>query len=68
MKINLMDEGCVPEYKVGFESLFCTSVMKVLFLYVQSPIDKPNNSNESMSATGRHFFPFRNEFEGRLFV
>ncbi len=31
MKMNLIDERCVPECKVRFEGLFCTSIMKLLF-------------------------------------
>lgn len=31
MKMNSIDERCVPECKVGFEGLFCTSIIKLLF-------------------------------------
>lgn len=67
MKMNLIDEGCVPECKVGLGGLLCTSIMKLLFCMCSHFIDKTNNSNESESTTGSTF-SFWSEFEGRLFI
>lgn len=67
MKMNLINESCVPEHKVGCEGLLLCLNNEALVLPAQSLIDKTNNSNESASATGGTF-SFGNEFEGRLVI
>lgn len=63
MKMSLIDER--TQGRVWRSVLRLNN--EALVLYVQSLIDKTNNSNESARATGGTF-SFRHEFEGRLFI